>query len=71
MESKVGSIDLDDIKIELEDGYYNITIDDESETYKTLIELGKSLHECSSDDEAFEVALRHVINNVKERRDAE
>jgi hypothetical protein len=71
MESKVGSIDLDDIKIELEDGYYNITIDDESETYKTLIELGKSLHTCSSDDEAFEVALRHVINNVKERRDAE
>jgi hypothetical protein len=71
MESKVGSIDLDDIKIELEDGYYNITIDDESETYKTLIELGKSLHVCSSDDEAFEVALRHVINNVKERRDAE
>jgi len=71
METKVGSIDLDDIKIELEEGYYNITIDDESETYKTLIALGKTFKECSNDDEAFEVALKHVINNVKEKRDAE
>jgi hypothetical protein len=71
METKVEAINLDDIKIELEDGYYNITIDDESDTYKTLIELGKSLKENCTEDEAFEVALKYVIENVKEKRNAE
>jgi hypothetical protein len=58
-------INYDEISIEVEDNCYNISVDDESETYKTLVMIGKAMNSSFSDDEAFEEALKHVINNFQ------
>lgn len=58
---------MDEIKIELEDGYYNVTIDDQTETYKSLVAFGKSLDSASSDEEAFDAALKYVIKKYSEQ----
>lgn len=55
-------INTDDIKITEGNGCYEVEIDDETETYKTLVGLGKILKPEATEEEAFQAALEKVLN---------
>lgn len=61
-EEVITKINTDDIKITEIDGHFNIEVDDETDTYKTLVGLGKVLKEDSTDQEAFELAMTKILN---------
>jgi hypothetical protein len=59
----LNKINSDDIKITEEADGFSVEVDDESETYKTLVSVGKNLKEDATDQEAFELALNNILNN--------
>jgi FAD synthase len=65
LEQAASSINPDDIKITPEADGYSVEVDDETETYRTLVNIGKNLKSDASDQEAFELALKTILNHVE------
>jgi hypothetical protein len=61
-EEVLTKINTDDIKIKEVDGSFEIEVDDETETYKTLVGLGRTLKEGATEQEAFELAMTKILN---------
>jgi hypothetical protein len=63
-------IDTDDLKITEVDGAFEIEVDDETETYKNLIGIGRALKNDATEQEAFELALAAILNQRMEKDEA-
>lgn len=61
-EEVLTKINTDDIKIREVDGTFEVEVDDETETYKTLVGLGRVLREGATEQEAFEAAMTKILN---------
>ena len=61
-EEVLTKINSDDLKITEEDGHFLVEVDDETETYKTLVGIGRILKPEATEQEAFELAMGKVLN---------
>lgn len=63
LEELLNKINPSDIKISQDDSGFTVEVDDETETYRALVTMGKSIKADATDQEAFEAAMTQILSN--------